>query len=97
VGLLAAMHAQPLGPVFEGAMALAGRTGTVASRMRRTAVQDRCRAKTGTLSGVSALAGICRAVGGHAIAFAVLTTGTALWRAHVAQDRLAVLAARYDG
>jgi D-alanyl-D-alanine carboxypeptidase/D-alanyl-D-alanine-endopeptidase (penicillin-binding protein 4) len=65
--------------------------------MRRTAAQDRCRTKTGTLSGVSALAGICRAVGGHAIAFAVLTTGTALWRAHVAQDRLAVLAARYDG
>jgi serine-type D-Ala-D-Ala carboxypeptidase/endopeptidase (penicillin-binding protein 4) len=97
VGLLAAMHVQPLAPVFEGAMALAGRTGTVASRMRGTAAQDRCRAKTGTLSGVSALAGICRAVGGHAIAFAVLTTGTALWRAHVAQDRLAVLAARYDG
>jgi serine-type D-Ala-D-Ala carboxypeptidase/endopeptidase (penicillin-binding protein 4) len=97
VGLLAAMHAQPVAAIFEGSLALAGRTGTIASRMRGTAAQDRCRAKTGTLSGVSALAGLCRAVGGHAIAFAVLTTGTTTWRARIAQDRVAALAARYDG
>jgi D-alanyl-D-alanine carboxypeptidase/D-alanyl-D-alanine-endopeptidase (penicillin-binding protein 4) len=97
VGLLAAMHARPLGPAFEGALAVAGRTGTIARRMRRTAAQDRCHAKTGTLIGVSALAGVCRAIGGHAIAFAVLTTGSTLWRAHRAQDRIAALAARYDG
>ncbi len=97
VALLAGMHAQPAAPVFEGSLALAGRTGTIAGRMRGTAAQDRCRAKTGTLAGVSALAGLCRAVGGHAIAFAFLMTGTSTWRARVAQNRLAVLAARYDG
>ena len=97
VGLLAGMHVQPLAAVFEGSLAVAGRTGTIARRMRASAAQDRCHAKTGTLTGVSALAGVCRAVGGHAIAFAVLTTGSSLWRAHRAQDRLAILAARYDG
>jgi serine-type D-Ala-D-Ala carboxypeptidase/endopeptidase (penicillin-binding protein 4) len=97
VGLLAGMHAQPVAAIFEGSLALAGRTGTIARRMRGSVAQDRCRAKTGTLTGVSALAGICRAAGGHAIAFAVLTTGSALWRAHRAQDRIAAFAARYDG
>ena len=38
---------------------MAGRTGTIATRMRGTAAQDRCRAKTGTLRDVSALAGYC--------------------------------------
>ncbi|MGH2837752.1 MAG: D-alanyl-D-alanine carboxypeptidase, partial [Thermoleophilaceae bacterium] len=35
----------------------------------------RCRAKTGTISGVSALSGYCRAVSGDLIAFSVLMNG----------------------
>ena len=63
-------------------------------RMRDTAAQDRCQAKTGTLIGVSALAGLCGSAGGHAIAFAVLTTRTSLTRAHGVQDRVAAAIAR---
>ena len=47
-------------PTFRAALPVAGRSGTLAERMRRTSAQDRCQAKTGTLSNVSALAGYCR-------------------------------------
>ena len=40
--------------------------------MRGTAAQDRCRAKTGTLRDVSALAGFCDTTGGERVAFAFL-------------------------
>jgi D-alanyl-D-alanine carboxypeptidase/D-alanyl-D-alanine-endopeptidase (penicillin-binding protein 4) len=65
--------------------------------MRGTAAQDRCRAKTGTLIGVSALAGLCESAGGDTIAFAVLMNRVSLARAHGVQDRVATALARYDG
>ena len=39
---------------------MAGQTGTLSERMRDTAGQRRCQAKTGTLNGVSNLAGYCQ-------------------------------------
>jgi D-alanyl-D-alanine carboxypeptidase/D-alanyl-D-alanine-endopeptidase (penicillin-binding protein 4) len=97
VHLLASMHGEEVAGPFEGSLAVAGRTGTIRKRMRGTPAQDRCKAKTGTLIGVSALAGLCDAAGGHTIAFAVLTTRTSLSRAHSVQDRIAAAIARYDG
>jgi len=97
VHLLEVMHGRETAGAFEGSLAVAGRTGTIRRRMRGTAAQDRCRAKTGTLIGVSALAGLCESAGGHTIAFAVLTTRTSLTRAHGVQDRVAAAIARYDG
>jgi D-alanyl-D-alanine carboxypeptidase/D-alanyl-D-alanine-endopeptidase (penicillin-binding protein 4) len=98
VGLLAAMQEEPSGAAFTAGMAVAGRTGTVRLRLRGTAAQDRCRAKTGTLRDVSALAGLCTTAAGHTLAFAFLMNRTAaIWRAHVVQDRMAVALARYDG
>ena len=52
-------------PGFRPALAVAGRTGTLAARMRHSSAQDRCQAKTGTLHDVSALAGYCRTPNGH--------------------------------
>src|SRR5262249_53042809 len=40
---------------FVGSLAVAGRSGTLANRMRGSAAAGRCHAKTGTLDGVSAL------------------------------------------
>jgi serine-type D-Ala-D-Ala carboxypeptidase/endopeptidase (penicillin-binding protein 4) len=97
VDLLARMHAQDVTGAFEGSLAIAGRTGTLIRRMRGTAAQDRCHAKTGTLIGVSALAGICEATGGHAIAFALLMNRAAILPAHRVQDRIASAIARYTG
>jgi serine-type D-Ala-D-Ala carboxypeptidase/endopeptidase (penicillin-binding protein 4) len=65
--------------------------------MRGTPAQDRCRAKTGTLIGVSSLAGVCTAVGGHTIAFAMLMNRAGVTRAHSVQDRITTAIARYDG
>jgi D-alanyl-D-alanine carboxypeptidase/D-alanyl-D-alanine-endopeptidase (penicillin-binding protein 4) len=95
VDLLAAMHAQPLGPIFEGSLAVAGRTGTVSRRMRGTPAQDRCLTKTGTLRAVSALAGYCRTTGGHTVAFAMLMATPLILRAHVVQDRMTAAIATY--
>ncbi len=97
VRLLSIMHEQQVAGAFEGSLAVAGRTGTIRKRMRGTAAQDRCHAKTGTLIGVSSLAGVCQATGGHTIAFAMLMTRASLARAHGVQDRVAAAIARYDG
>ena len=97
VHLLEAMHGQDVAGAFEGSLAVAGRTGTIRKRMRGTAAQDRCKGKTGTLIGVSALAGLCEAAGGHTIAFAMLMNRTNVARAHGVQDRVAAAIARYDG
>jgi serine-type D-Ala-D-Ala carboxypeptidase/endopeptidase (penicillin-binding protein 4) len=97
VRLLAIMHDQQVAGAFEGSLAVAGRTGTISKRMRGTPAQDRCRAKTGTLIGVSALAGLCQASGGHTIAFAMLMTRASVARAHRVQDHIAAVIARYDG
>jgi serine-type D-Ala-D-Ala carboxypeptidase/endopeptidase (penicillin-binding protein 4) len=97
VRLLETMHHQELAGAFEGSLAVAGRTGTIRKRMRGTAAQDRCKAKTGTLIGVSSLAGVCATAGGHTIAFAMLMNRAAVGRAHGVQDRIAAAIARYDG
>ena len=97
VRLLETMHHQEIAGSFEGSLAVAGRTGTIRKRMRGTPAQDRCRAKTGTLIGVSALAGVCTAVGGHTIAFAMLMNRAGVTRAHSVQDRITTAIARYDG
>ena len=55
---------------------MAGRTGTLVHRMRGTAAQDRCQAKTGTLHDVSALAGYCTTTAGAHVAFAFLMNAT---------------------
>jgi serine-type D-Ala-D-Ala carboxypeptidase/endopeptidase (penicillin-binding protein 4) len=97
VRLIERMHGQDIAAAFEGSLPVAGRTGTIRRRMRGTAAQDRCHAKTGTLISVSALAGYCDAAGGHVIAFAFLMNGASVTRAHAVQDRMAAAIAGYDG
>ena len=80
---------------FIDSLAVAGREGTIADRMEGTPAAGRCRAKTGTISGVSALSGICFTRSGRALVFSVLNNGvTNLSAAHAGQDRVAVLVAR---
>jgi D-alanyl-D-alanine carboxypeptidase/D-alanyl-D-alanine-endopeptidase (penicillin-binding protein 4) len=97
VRLLQIMHNQEVAGAFEGSLAVAGRTGTIRKRMRGTAAQDRCHVKTGTLIGVSSLAGICQSAGGHPVAFALLMTRVGVARAHRVQDHIATAIASYTG
>lgn len=80
---------------FVGSLAVAGRSGTIATRMRGTAAQDRCRAKTGTLRDVSALAGYCTTIAGRQVAFAFLMNYVSPWNARILQDRMAIALAKY--
>ncbi|MGZ4276575.1 MAG: D-alanyl-D-alanine carboxypeptidase/D-alanyl-D-alanine endopeptidase [Solirubrobacteraceae bacterium] len=97
VRLLERMHAQELGPDFEASLPTAGRTGTLKRRMRGTPAQDDCHAKTGTLIGVSTLAGLCTTPSGHTLAFALMMNRANVLRAHRVQDRMTAAIAGYDG
>jgi D-alanyl-D-alanine carboxypeptidase/D-alanyl-D-alanine-endopeptidase (penicillin-binding protein 4) len=57
--------------------------------MRRGPAHGRCRGKTGTLTGVSALSGYCRARSGDMYVFSVLMNGVSVSAAHGLQDRIA--------
>jgi D-alanyl-D-alanine carboxypeptidase/D-alanyl-D-alanine-endopeptidase (penicillin-binding protein 4) len=80
-------------------LAVAGRSGTVANRMRGTAAAGNCHLKTGTLTRVSALSGYCFRGGDdadHAVIFSLLMNNVDVNRAHMIQDRMAALIARFS-
>ena len=54
---------------------IAGVDGTLEKRMRKTAAEGNVRAKTGTLTGISSLAGYCTAANGHELAFCIINQG----------------------
>jgi len=96
VRLLAAMRKAPIGDQFIQDLALTGREGTVADRTLGTAAAGRCRTKTGTLTGVSALSGYCFNRSGKTMIFSILMTGVRdLGLAHDEQDQIAAAIASY--
>ena len=54
---------------------IAGVDGTLEKRMKETFTQGNVRAKTGTLTGISSLAGYCTAANGHQLAFCIINQG----------------------
>ena len=92
--LLRAMNRTKLRVPFRQSLAIAGRDGTLAGRMRGSAAEGSCRGKTGTLSGVSALSGYCT-VDGDRIVFSILMNNVDANAARAAQDRMATAIARY--
>ena len=94
VELLAGMDGTELADPLRISLAVAGRSGTLSERMRGTSAQGRCSAKTGTLIGVSNLAGYCTSPSGARTAFAFLMSGS-VWSAHPLQNRMAAVLARY--
>jgi serine-type D-Ala-D-Ala carboxypeptidase/endopeptidase (penicillin-binding protein 4) len=97
VSLLTAMAEGELFEPFAASLPVAGRTGTLHDRMRGTAARDACRAKTGTLSNVSGLAGYCQTRDGGYVAFAFLMNRVYPTGARRLQDRMTAALARYDG
>jgi len=95
VKLLARVRGKDFGDAFIDSLPVAGVDGTLADRMRGSAAQGNCHAKTGTLTGVSALSGYCFNSNGRKFAFSILMNGVSdLSAAHRGQDRIAALVAR---
>ncbi len=59
-------------PELLSSLPIAGKDGTLKSRMKGTAAYGRLRGKTGTIDGVSGLVGVVQSRGGELIAFSVL-------------------------
>jgi D-alanyl-D-alanine carboxypeptidase/D-alanyl-D-alanine-endopeptidase (penicillin-binding protein 4) len=97
VGLLTGMAETEHADAFDASLPVIGRHGTVAYRMRGTAAQDRCHAKTGTLRDVSSLAGYCTTARGKRLAFAFLMNRVNPSGARSLQDRMTAAVARYSG
>jgi D-alanyl-D-alanine carboxypeptidase/D-alanyl-D-alanine-endopeptidase (penicillin-binding protein 4) len=74
IKLLHYMHADKLRfEAFRGSLAAPGRPGTLSKRFLGCPLRKDIRAKTGTLSGVSSLAGYLVSEQGHTIAFSIFT------------------------
>ena len=54
---------------------IAGQDGTLKKRMLKTPAEGKVRAKTGTLTGISSLAGYCPTSDGHMLAFCIINQG----------------------
>lgn len=77
-------------------LALSGKEGTTAGRMKGTAAYGRCRVKTGTLTGVSNLSGYCFNTSGKQMVFSVLMGSVGSTEtAHYYQDKIAGAVAEY--
>lgn len=57
------------------ALPVAAKSGTLEKRMTKTPAAGNVRAKTGTLTGISSLAGYCTTAGGHELCFAIINQG----------------------
>lgn len=94
--LLVDLEPTALGRVLRSRLAVAGETGTLEERMRHSVAQGRCQAKTGTLTGVSNLAGYCRVSDGETLVYAIFNDRIAVERAHAIQDNIVMTLARWD-
>ncbi|MDA1080269.1 MAG: D-alanyl-D-alanine carboxypeptidase/D-alanyl-D-alanine-endopeptidase [Gemmatimonadetes bacterium] len=81
---------------LEQSLPIAGKTETLARRMRRTPAMGNLRAKTGSTNDIASLGGYVTAGNGEDLAFAIIYNGTDLWRAREAIDRIGVTLASFS-
>jgi D-alanyl-D-alanine carboxypeptidase/D-alanyl-D-alanine-endopeptidase (penicillin-binding protein 4) len=93
--LLVALSGTEIGTILRSDLAVAGENGTLALRMRGSTAQGRCQAKTGTLNGVSNLAGWCESLSGQTLAFSFLIDDDSELAAHELQDAMTIALSRY--
>jgi D-alanyl-D-alanine carboxypeptidase/D-alanyl-D-alanine-endopeptidase (penicillin-binding protein 4) len=97
VRLLAAMAGREEGAALRASLAAPAEWGTLQHRMTGTAARGRCRAKTGTLIGISALSGYCFDRAGHTIVFSLIENGVCAVCAKKLEDQMVPMLARYEG
>jgi len=76
VKTLILMARSPYGEVYKDSLAMAGKTGTLQGRFKDTVVEGKLRAKTGTLSGNSALSGYLDTENDGVIVFSIVVNGS---------------------
>ena len=77
---------------LHASLPIAGQDGTLSKRMQRTVAEGNVHAKTGTLKGVTTLAGYCTAANGHVLCFAIMNQGVLQTnRGRDFQDKVCVL------
>jgi D-alanyl-D-alanine carboxypeptidase/D-alanyl-D-alanine-endopeptidase (penicillin-binding protein 4) len=86
--LLRAMRERDEWVAFSRSLSIAGRDGTLGTRMRSGPARGHCRGQTGTLSDVSAVSGYCRARSGDTYVFSILMNGIDPYGARSIQDRM---------
>lgn len=91
--LVAVSKDQKIFPIFLAALPQAGKDGTLAVRMKGTKAEGKVKAKTGTMSGVSALAGYTVTSEGEPLAFTMIMVNFSGQEQRIRrlQDRIAVL------
>lgn len=101
VGLLVAMARHPAARDFEASLPIAGRDGTLRTRLRGTAAEGNVAAKTGTLRYANALSGYLTTAGGERLAFSLLLNrhvpAAGAPSAREELDQLVALLAAYAG
>jgi serine-type D-Ala-D-Ala carboxypeptidase/endopeptidase (penicillin-binding protein 4) len=94
--LLLGVRKTEIGEEFIQDLALSGKEGTTAGRMKGTEAYGRCRLKTGTLTGVSNLSGYCFNKDGRTMVFSTLMGSVGSTEtAHFYQDKIAGVVASY--
>lgn len=99
VQLLAGMYRRSdLFPLYYTSLPIAGEDGTISRRMMGTAAEGNLRAKTGTISGVSALSGYVTTKDGELLAFSMMMQNFILStnRYQNVQDRIGAILATFS-
>lgn len=86
--ILSYMYYSPNKKVFMDSLAIAGVDGTLKKRLRGTLAEGNVKAKTGSISGVSALSGYVTTSYGETIVFSILINDVEVWVAKDAEDRI---------
>ncbi len=95
VDLLSKVNGTPTGDILQSALPTVGVDGTVQTIAAGTAAVGRCIAKTGTLDGVTNLAGYCHSRGRQLVAFALFVDGPPNWSALTYIGRMVAAIASY--
>lgn len=97
VALLRTIHSiDSLFPAFYKTMAIGGVDGTIRGRMRGTLAAGNVRAKTGTLNGVTALAGYVTTRDGEMLAFDITMNSARVHNGRHVQDKIAAALASFS-
>ena len=80
------MYNSPYKDDFMNSLSVAGVDGTLRKRLRGTLAEGNCKAKTGTISGVSALSGYVTTAYGETVVFSLIFNNT--WSGKDAENRI---------